>query len=67
MSIHFNLIVSLSTEDTYRTAAKMLSPICVMVQHFLASFSPINTGKASGRSLNRETSTVKEPHKPYYK
>lgn len=37
----------------------MLSPICVMVQPFLASFSPMNTGKASGKSLYSETYSEK--------
>lgn len=56
--IHFNLY-SLFTDDTHRTAAKMLSPICVMVQPFLASFSPMNTGKASGKSLYSEKLTLR--------
>lgn len=36
---------------THRTAANKLSPICVIVQPFLASLAPTNEGRDSGVSL----------------
>lgn len=46
--------------NTHWTAANTLSPICVIVQPFLASFSPTNEGRESGVSLAEQWNSVKQ-------
>lgn len=50
-----------SKYEPYLTAAKTLSPTCVITQPFLASFAPTHTGSSSGTSLymKQYTQTVK--------